>query len=286
MRTKFQRYTIEDFDQIAKARKGVCLSISYYGPKRKLRFRCENGHEWEAFPYSIAHGTWCPRCKKTGTFLQPAKTRFEQYVAKRGGRLLEAYKSTATPCLIECDKGHQWAARPGTMMNRDLWCRKCQAASRDGARRKNDRAFCAIIKKCGGEIIECKDGWENQQVTVKCSDGHVCQTLKRKVLMSEQWCSICKKASPEDPKNAAHLEKLQTIAKKNGGNLVDEKYKGMRARYDWVCSKNHQWSATGSAVSNGSWCPVCAPRGRHKIGQISMIMNVQDTGCCSPAMGG
>ena len=43
---------------------GLCLSEIYISAKYKLKWRCENLHEWEATPNCIQQGKWCPFCAK------------------------------------------------------------------------------------------------------------------------------------------------------------------------------------------------------------------------------
>ena len=57
-----QKLTIEDMQRIAKARGGICLSARYINIDTKLKWQCKYGHQWEAIPYSIKKGHWCPQC--------------------------------------------------------------------------------------------------------------------------------------------------------------------------------------------------------------------------------
>ena len=54
--------TIEDMQVRAKERGGVCLSTVYVNARTKLRWRCTEGHEWQAVPHSIKSGRWCQAC--------------------------------------------------------------------------------------------------------------------------------------------------------------------------------------------------------------------------------
>ncbi len=57
-------YSIEGMQEIAKMRKGICLSKEYLGTKTKLEWQCEFKHKWKASPISIRNGGWCPTCIK------------------------------------------------------------------------------------------------------------------------------------------------------------------------------------------------------------------------------
>lgn len=60
---KKRRLTIEIFKEIAKEKGGECLSDEYFRLTQKLRWRCSEGHEWEALASSVKNaGTWCAKC--------------------------------------------------------------------------------------------------------------------------------------------------------------------------------------------------------------------------------
>ena len=47
----------------ATVRGGQCISETYRNNYSKLRWRCEDGHEWDASLNSVKDGgTWCPNC--------------------------------------------------------------------------------------------------------------------------------------------------------------------------------------------------------------------------------
>jgi hypothetical protein len=56
--------TIDQMRSLAATRGGECLSDRYGNARQKLRWRCAQGHEWDAAPYSIKAGTWCPACSR------------------------------------------------------------------------------------------------------------------------------------------------------------------------------------------------------------------------------
>lgn len=59
---KKRRLGIEAMHEMAKVKKGFCLSKEYKNTKTKLHWQCEHGHKWEATPSNIRSGTWCPNC--------------------------------------------------------------------------------------------------------------------------------------------------------------------------------------------------------------------------------
>lgn len=59
-----KKLSIADMREIANQRGGKCLSTKYSNMKTKLLWQCEYNHQWEAFPYNIKKGHWCPICAK------------------------------------------------------------------------------------------------------------------------------------------------------------------------------------------------------------------------------
>lgn len=57
-----KKITIDEMREIAKNRKGKCLSKVYVNMKTKLKWKCEKGHIWESTPLNVKAGTWCPVC--------------------------------------------------------------------------------------------------------------------------------------------------------------------------------------------------------------------------------
>ena len=57
--------TIEAMQALAKKHGSECLSSTYSGSLKKLRWRCAKGHEWESTPTNVKNGGyWCRECRK------------------------------------------------------------------------------------------------------------------------------------------------------------------------------------------------------------------------------
>ena len=55
---------LEELQQIAITKGGKCLSIEYINSQTKMKFECNESHQWEATPNHIKSGQWCPICAK------------------------------------------------------------------------------------------------------------------------------------------------------------------------------------------------------------------------------
>lgn len=49
--------------EIARSRKGKCLSTEYINSRIPLRWKCRKGHQWNKILHKISSGHWCPKCK-------------------------------------------------------------------------------------------------------------------------------------------------------------------------------------------------------------------------------
>ena len=62
----FRDRQLEDAKEIASARGGACLSLSYENARERLKWECHRGHQWSASLDNVrSKGSWCPRCAKS-----------------------------------------------------------------------------------------------------------------------------------------------------------------------------------------------------------------------------
>ncbi|KOH44812.1 hypothetical protein NC99_23590 [Sunxiuqinia dokdonensis] len=49
--------------KLAEQKGGKCLTKEYTNSKAKMRWQCQNGHQWYATAFSIKNRkSWCPEC--------------------------------------------------------------------------------------------------------------------------------------------------------------------------------------------------------------------------------
>ena len=61
-----RRVMLAELRAVAEGQGGQCLSESYLNSKTPLRWKCSEGHTWDATPRNVVHsGTWCPHCAMT-----------------------------------------------------------------------------------------------------------------------------------------------------------------------------------------------------------------------------
>ena len=119
----YARRTIDDMQEYARSRGGLCLSTEYKNSMTPLLWECAQGHQWWGKPNTVRSGNrWCKKCagleKKTVADMQAvAKTRSGKFCS-------ETYRGDAANHTWQCIEGHQWEATPNRIL-RGGWCPVC-----------------------------------------------------------------------------------------------------------------------------------------------------------------
>ncbi|MFX1297544.1 MAG: hypothetical protein ACFFD2_22165, partial [Promethearchaeota archaeon] len=94
-----KKYTLDDIKAFAKSKGGECLSTIYERSQGKLKWRCENNHDFEASFFNVkVNNSWCPECRKEETF-----QKFKDIAKERGGKCLsENYEGTHSKLKWQC----------------------------------------------------------------------------------------------------------------------------------------------------------------------------------------
>lgn len=106
---------------LASKNKGSLLSKEVKYSHDKLKWRCENGHSFEARLDHVYRGSWCFECahgsRHTIRLMQVA-------ASARGGRCVKKISGTRK-FLWECAEKHRWEASSHNVYNHGQWCPHC-----------------------------------------------------------------------------------------------------------------------------------------------------------------
>jgi hypothetical protein len=168
--------------EIAQKRGGQCISKKYISSQTKLKWKCANGHTWEATANSIKRGRWCPECAGLKPLTIDEMHKLAK--AKNGKCLSNSYTNSRTKLKWECFQGHQWEATP-ERIKAGSWCPVCAG---------NIKLTIDDMKKMaeqrGGE---CLSGlYINSQTKLKwkCANGHIWEAIPNNIRRGS-WCPIC-----------------------------------------------------------------------------------------------
>lgn len=184
---------IRELDTFAKKKGGRCLSKRYINARTKLKWRCKKGHVWEARPYHIKNGVWCPECAKEvrADKLRHTIEMMQEIAKKKGGKCLsKKYKKSLIRLLWKCKRGHIWKARPNAIV-KGHWCPFCAGKARLTIKQMRD-----IAKRRGGKCLSKTYHNVKSKLIWKCAAGHVWHTTPDKILRGA-WCPTCAQGSGE-----------------------------------------------------------------------------------------
>ena len=101
---------------LAREHDGECLSTAYVNSFTKLRWRCAEGHEWEAQPNNVKNlDNWCPAC--AGNLRDTIEQMQALAKAHDGVCLSTVYVNHHTKLRWRCSEGHEWEAMPSNVKN-------------------------------------------------------------------------------------------------------------------------------------------------------------------------
>lgn len=130
---------LERLQRMAREKGGECLSTAYVGSRARYRFRCAQGHEWDALGHRFVEGTWCRTCDETAR-QRELEADAHRMARARGGQCLgsQFINSRARMSWL-CHRGHQWVAPVGRIRE-GHWCPECAHMALISNRKSKARA--------------------------------------------------------------------------------------------------------------------------------------------------
>ena len=238
-----RKTTAEYTAQVAALSSGITVVGEYKTAKVKITHECAEGHQWDAAPYNILRGKGCPRC--SGRIPpKPYQERLDDM--GKGFTAIGEYKDDRTNITHECAEGHQWDAKPNSIL-RGRGCPHCSGRipAKPYQERLDDmgKGFTAI-----GEYKTV-----NSKITHECDKGHQWEARPSNILGGD-GCPHCSGRIPAK----TYQERLDDMGK--GITAVGE-YKSAHTNITHECAEGHQWEARPSNMLSGNGCPVCAEYG-------------------------
>jgi hypothetical protein len=140
----------ETLKELAATRGGDLLSASYQNAITPVRWKCAKGHEWDARPDAVKHGTWCPVC---GGSYPLNLAMMQDHARKHGGECLSTkYINSNTHLRWRCAEGHEWTAKPGHVL-KGHWCPICSAGV-------SERICRALLERMTGvRFLKARPPW-------------------------------------------------------------------------------------------------------------------------------
>jgi hypothetical protein len=263
---------LEDAQKFALERGGELLSEVYSARNKKLKWRCQNGHVWEAAFNDLLKGTWCPTCGK-GIRERLCRHYFEQITnhvflsAKpdwlrnsNGNRMeLDGFCEVLSLAFEHQGKQHYEKVDHFNQRQESLeW------------RLSSDRLKRSICVEKGVTLIEVPYWVENESLP-----GWISNELQSK----RPDIAVCAMPLPVSYLASDELFRLKKIAKSKGGECLSQVYLGVFEKHEFRCGKGHTWMALASAIVSsrgvGTWCPKCKNEVMAKVNRKYSIIDMQ-----------
>jgi len=260
------KHTLEDMQESARLKGGKCLSKEYWDLHTPLEWKCSEGHIWEATPYIINQGGWCPQCYIKGQKLE----ELQEIAESRGGKCLsQKYINSVTKLQWECKEGHRWHTIP-TVIKSGHWCPYCA-----GLAKLTIEQMRAVAKSRGGKCLSKKYINVHTSLEWECKEGHRWKSEPNSVKNDGQWCPYCAGKAP------LTIEQMYALARSRGGKCLSKTYITNREKLEWQCKEGHRWKSSGHSVKSGSWCPYCAKNVRLTIEEMQSLAKSRGGKCLS-----
>lgn len=179
--------TLKEMKELAKSRKGKCLSKKYINNSTKLKWQCNEGHVWWATPAHVNYSTWCPHCANN---IKLSIRHMQVLAKKKGGRCLsKSYNNNRTKLKWQCKKGHVWEATPGHVML-GTWCPTCADLNAGSTQRSSIKAMRSLAKEKMGKCLS--KNYVNTLTKLKwqCKHKHIWEATPHDI-NSGRWCPEC-----------------------------------------------------------------------------------------------
>jgi len=266
--------------------KGLKPSDIMPNSHKRIWWRCEKGHEWQARAYAIKAGGACPYC--AGKYVIPGETD----LATTHPHMLEFWSSRneLSPADItagsqkkvwwKCTRGHEWEAQVFSVVLDGCGCPYC--SGRRAIPGETDLATLRPDLMTQWDFE--KNSLDPSEVTIashdkawwKCELGHSWQAavFSRTKTEKASGCPYCTGRMV-----LAGFNDLATLKPKlaeqwhqplNGELKPENVTLGSNKKVWWKCNDDHVWQAFIYARTkpNGTGCPVCAGQVKDKYAAL------------------
>lgn len=246
-----------------------------YGSSKKVWWRCEKGHEWQAAVCTRTTAQRnCPYCagKKTWAGENDLASQYPTLAAQWN----TSKNCDLTPDQVgvgahkkvwwRCEKGHEWQAVVYSRV-RGGDCPVCSGARVEKG--ENDLASCQ--PHLASQWVQERNGplrpdqvsvYSNRKVWWKCELGHIWKAPVATRTNKGGGCPYC--AGQKVWKGFNDLAtKMPSVAAQwhptlNGTLTPERVTAGCQQKVWWRCEKGHEWQAVIYSRVNGADCPICS----------------------------
>ena len=229
---------------------------------KKVWWRCNKGHEWQATINSRNKGVGCPICNSERKTSFP-EYAIEYYLTKYGLDVIHSYKEhgyeldiyiPSRKTAIEYD-GYLWHKNKTKKdLEKNLKCQKdgiILYRIREGLPPLNDSSIDYVVQKGQRDLSQML-----QKVLFDITRMYIDVNLERDIVAIENLREHTEKEYSLMLSNPELTKEWDYI--KNGNLRPEYVATNSGKKVWWQCSKGHEWQATIDSRNNGRGCPYCS----------------------------
>lgn len=212
----------------------------------KTRWRCQQGHEWEAKYNALYNGNGCPICShqmpmSIADYHELASISGLQWI---GDSLPKQIRFTTE---WRCENGHIWRT-PFCVVARSKRCGLCYSNAR-----KSKAEFHSLATDRGFVWIGTEDSPLAHAPTLwRCQHGHDWTASYHNIKSGGSGCPYCTGYYQRQ------LSDYQSLAAVRDFEFIGEVPQYVHDKAAWRCAQGHEWLGDYSTIASGHGCPFCA----------------------------
>jgi len=278
------RLTIEEMEELAIDRGGLCISTNYVNTSTKLRWQCSEGHKWEATPDNVKRGRWCPECY-TSLGERLVRCVFEQVFDAKFPTSYPKWLKTKRNTQMELDGynkslGIAFEHQGEQHFSFTRIFHKDKAAFKKQVKRdKKKKALCNEHSVVLIEIPEIPS-----YTSISNLQNYALETLETSgINISNEMRA--KEIDFLDAYVFSHSTKRLTLlrkkARKLGGKVLSSNYVHVHQKMKFECKKGHQWKSKPANILSGKWCRKCSGYAKLSIEDMVKTATKNEGECLS-----
>ncbi len=267
---------IDKMHEVAHAKGGVCLSSEYTSIRKKLQWKCKNGHIWWAEPFGILNGQWCPECAR-GRSERACQLVFEVLFETHFAKCRPDWLLYENKRRLELD-GYNKELALAFEYNGEQHYKSGRLFSKNISferRKQLDEYKLYACKKNGTSliIVPYTVNYESlpEYIYTQCINVGI------KPLKHFSAIDIYKL----DIFSSNKLKEMQHIAESKGGKCLSSFYINSGTKMEWQCKYGHRWKAAPAHVKYGYWCPHCSHTAKKTLNQMVQLAKRYEGLCLS-----
>lgn len=259
---------------------GITPEQVTYGSAKKVWWKCEKGHSWQAIVHSRTNGNGCPYCAGKKVLagyndlatINPECLKFWDYEKNTDILPTEVTEFSHKKVWWKCEKGHSWQQDIYALTESKTAGSGCPACyGKTVLKGFNDLLFLnpEVAKEWCYDLNKIKPdeitAGSKKMVWWKCELGHTWKTPPySRTGQLKTKCPYCTNRRVwegfNDLKTVNPRIASEWCDELNGDLKPTQVSKGSNKKVWWECSLGHVWQAYIYARTGGNQtgCPVCA----------------------------